>query len=64
MREIGKQLIVDIYRSMITNPRKLKELEDAEVAKREERENAIQDGVPADVAQYMDREAQVDNESE
>ncbi|PLW41347.1 hypothetical protein PCASD_08867 [Puccinia coronata f. sp. avenae] len=61
LRAYGKNLVADVDISMITDPDRLRELEEEEAAAREEEEDEIPDGVPKDVAQYMDRDAVVED---
>ncbi|PLW40236.1 hypothetical protein PCASD_08571 [Puccinia coronata f. sp. avenae] len=61
LRAYGKNLVADVNISMITDPDRLRELEEEEAAAREEEEDEITDGVPKDMAQYMDRDAVVED---
>jgi hypothetical protein len=61
LRAYGKNLVADVNVSMITDPDRLRELEEEEAAAREEEDDEMEDGVPKDVAQYMDRDAVVDD---
>ncbi|PLW42810.1 hypothetical protein PCANC_07984 [Puccinia coronata f. sp. avenae] len=61
LRAYGKNLVADVDISMITDPDRLRELEEEEAAAREEEDDEMQDGVPKDVAQYMDRDAVVED---
>jgi hypothetical protein len=61
LRAYGRKLVADVDVAMITDPDRLREIEEEEAAAQEEEENEIDDGVPKDVAQYIDRDAIVED---
>ncbi|PLW27354.1 hypothetical protein PCANC_22701 [Puccinia coronata f. sp. avenae] len=64
LRSYGRSLVADVNVAMITDPGRLREIEEEEAADREEEDDEIHDGVPKDVAQYIDRDAVVDDDSD